>query len=620
MQLYFVKATYSKNVYKIGDFFLNGAYKLVANKMLNINSRIPNDGNSFFITSNLELPDTTDIREHTHVIVPEYNKIFKIINSQYINAQQYQLNLEEDALIGNYIELEEKNIILQRTNDVELFRGQNDVSDLSLKETVETKVIQSVSRTGKWALLFMQVDPDKTRLGLKFKDYNAILGYEQVADLTTLYNLYPEINTEEPSKIEYFQRKVFVADTLTSYQCVYGEVSGLGKLFWMKYEETITPNTDFYFNIADAVGVRFVDSDIRNVVIALPFESVIKGSHATNDPNLLTWNRFVGPIDTGELIDIKIVDDIILPFNDVTYIINTSTDKMEKTLQFDLLKATYLPLYADDTTVTEYTDFQSLSILHVENEIDLDPDYFSVSPSPINAEPFYKYELYIFGQRFSIPYYLTGNIKLLIAINSGVINYTIYYIDKRNIIASGSFTNSAKYQVDQLDAFYNQNPTYKDQFYLKMGGNLVKGTAGGAFAGSLGGPLGLAGGAAVGAVTATVDAGLSYANLKYMEKGLILKPDQIFGDISDTALALLNIFAIYWVKKIPENKDLMLQEYYLRGFPTSYVESIDDLDYEVNTLFGTAKVVFGEIKEVIRNEFTTKYINDKLKEGIILVP
>ena len=78
MQLYFVQATYSNNVYKIGDFFLNGAYKLVANKMLNINA-IPNDGVTFFITSQLTLPDTTDIRDHTHIIIPEYNKIYKII-------------------------------------------------------------------------------------------------------------------------------------------------------------------------------------------------------------------------------------------------------------------------------------------------------------------------------------------------------------------------------------------------------------------------------------------------------------------------------------------------------------------------------------------------------------
>ena len=105
-----------------------------------------------------------------------------------------------------------------------------------------------------------------------------------------------------------------------------------------------------------------------------------------------------------------------------------------------------------------------------------------------------------------------------------------------------------------------------------------------------------------------------------MEKGLALKPDQIFGENSELSLQLKNIFGIYWIKRTPENQDLMLNEYYLRGFPTSYVESISDLDYATNGLFGTAKIIFGEIKSVVRNEYTTNKINEKLQQGIILVP
>jgi hypothetical protein len=46
MQVYFVKATFTNNVYKLSDFFLNGAYRLDANKMLDINF-IANDDQTF---------------------------------------------------------------------------------------------------------------------------------------------------------------------------------------------------------------------------------------------------------------------------------------------------------------------------------------------------------------------------------------------------------------------------------------------------------------------------------------------------------------------------------------------------------------------------------------------
>ena len=77
-------------------------------------------------------------------------------------------------------------------------------------------------------------------------------------------------------------------------------------------------------------------------------------------------------------------------------------------------------------------------------------------------------------KRYKVPSYYLNNIKILIGLNSGIINYIIYYNNSPSyMIASGSFTHSAKWQVDRLDAFYSQNPTYKDQFYLKMA-NLIQ--------------------------------------------------------------------------------------------------------------------------------------------------
>ena len=145
----------------------------------------------------------------------------------------------------------------------------------------------------------------------------------------------------------------------------------------------------------------------------------------------------------------------------------------------------------------------------------------------------------------------------------------------------------------------------------------IKTVVGGAVAGSVVPGLGTLAGAGLGLIGATVDAGLSMINLAYQEKGLRLKPDQSFGESSEVSLQMINIFGIYWVKRTPENIDLMLTEYALRGFPTSVITSIDDLEYTLNA-FGDSKIVYGELKTVIKSEYVTSYINQKLKEGIVI--
>ena len=260
-----------------------------------------------------------------------------------------------------------------------------------------------------------------------------------------------------------------------------------------------------------------------------------------------------------------------------------------------------------------------MAMYQMEKEIDLDPGYITTSPTPLDAEPFNKYDLYVFGKKYQIPYYLTDDIHLLIALNSGVVNYIVYYNDRRNILASGSFTHSARYQVDQLDAFYNQNPTYKEQFYTKMATDSIKTVVGGAIGGSVVPGVGTLIGAAGGLVAAGVDAGISQLNLYYQEKGLKLKPEQLFGEISELSLQMINIFGIYWVKRTSENADQMKREYDLRGFPTLKYNAISTMDYTSSVTWSNCKIVFGELKTVIGNEFVTAFINEKLKQGVVVV-
>ncbi len=608
MQLYFMKATYTNNVYKLSDFFVGENYKLTATKMLDINFR-PDDGLSSFITKNIELPDSSKIWEHTHVIVPEYEKIYRIASVDYLNVGQYQITLDEDPLIANYQELSAKDIVLTRTNDTSLFRGVNDINDVTVKETVETKIITSNSRTGKWALIFFQNNTNKDRYGLKmgYDLIAKIFNLETFADLTALITKYPEVTTETPNLYTYFQKVVYVTSESRAYQCVFNDSITNG-LVWVE-DTTTFVNSTIYFDRSSAGSTKLFDSDVASIIVALPFESMKNGSD-----DIYTMKNFIGPIDAGDVMDIKIVDDIV--FSPITVSYSLSGRVMTKTVTLSRGRA--VSVYADATTSTPISGDKLFIVNDFADDLDLDPDYFSSNPAPTDAEPFKKYDLYVFGKRFSIPYYLTDQIRLMIAINSGVINYSIYYNDKRNIIASGSFTHSMRYQVDKLDQFYNQNPTYKEQFFTKMALDSMKTVAGGVIGGSVLPGLGTAGGVVLGTLGAGVDAGISMINFNFMEKSMKLQPDQIFGDLSELTLQLLNIFGIYWVKRTSENADYMKIEYDLKGFPVTKVKTITTLTGATSFL-GTTKVVYGELKGIIKNNYVTGFINQKLKEGVIFI-
>jgi hypothetical protein len=576
--------------------------------MLDINFR-PDDGLSSFITSKIVLPDSSSLREHTHVIVPEYEKIYRIASIDYVNVDQYNVTLDEDPLIANYQTLKDTDIILMRSNDPGQFRGVNDINDLTLKETVVTNVFPSVCKSGKWALIFMAYNPDKTRYGLKFQPNIPKLQYEFVGSLANLLVKYPETTTTTPTLFDYFQRSVYAGNEDKLYQCVYDGSGINSRLYWVEYDPTTITNV--YFNIIDMIGVKLSVSDVKNIVIALPFENHYAGTGLTD--YVLSFNNFLGPIDSGEVIDIKIVDDIVLPLISPTYSLTGRVMKKS----FGSTGAWLVKVYDAVSGGSEITTLKVLSILNTTSEITLNPSYFT-TPNPLDAEPFKKYELYIFGKKFNIPYFLTDNLKLLIAINSGVINYLIYYSDKRNILASGSFTHSMRYQVDKIEAFYNQNPTYKEQFFVKMGTDAMKTVAGGAIAGSVVPGIGTLAGAGLGLVSAGVDAGLSMINLHYQEKSLRLQPEQIFGEISELTLQLLNIFGIYFVQRTSANSDLMKNEYDLRGFPTTKVIDIASLT-SASTFMGNGKIIYGELKVVIKNGFVTGFINDRLKEGVVIL-
>lgn len=614
MQLYFIKATYTNNLYALADFFSGTSFKLTATKKLDVNFK-PDDGLTSFITSQLILPDETSIRDHTHIIVPEYSKIYKIISIDVMNKEQWMVTCDEDPFIANYQTLKDANIFLTRTNDYDLWRGVNDIADMTLEEEIEIKTKTNSAMTGKWALLFFQYNPEDNYIGLKF-DHANLSNMERYSNITAITTQYPEVYALlgfEPEKYDYFQKIVYNSADSKCYQCVYDPTTSQKRLYWVEYQGPVYE--EHYFKVSHALGAKINQTDVMTTCIALPFESDFIGGGSVP---ILSYGKFIGPIDTS-IIDIKIVSDLVMPIDTISY--NLASRVMTKTLTFLHSLVVECACYDDDDGSDVSTGFKTWSIRGFVNDIDISAN-FSYTPEdePLLGEPFRKYDLYIYGKKFTVPYYMTNDIHLLIAITSGVCNYIIYFNEKRNIIGSGSFTHSIRYQIDQLDAFYSQNPTYKEQFFTKMAVDSVKNIVGGAVAGSVVPGIGTVVGAVAGLGASVVDAGIGMLNLHYQEKGLKLKPDQIFGEVSEVALQMVNIFGVYWVKRTSVNDDLMLSEFALRGFPTSSYTTIDDLSFIYSTLFEVpTKIVFGEIKQVIKNEYVTAYINQKLKEGVIFL-
>lgn len=227
MQVYYVKSTYNGSTYKLSDFYNNESYILNPNKLLDINL-VASDGATSFKTSNLTLPDETSIRDYTHIIVPDYNKIYEILSITYLNVKQWKVNLMEDVFIGKYYQFNkvEANITRSNQSDLELYQGFNDLNDLSTDFTTEVKPVESMGSgalLGDWLLVYAQnLDQDQRNNynGLRFnvnlddayKPYNT----HNIANANTLESTYPSsgpyTETEAKANIPFYYGEYAVLD------------------------------------------------------------------------------------------------------------------------------------------------------------------------------------------------------------------------------------------------------------------------------------------------------------------------------------------------------------------------------------------------------------------------
>lgn len=149
MQVFFIKSTYNGNIYKVGDFYTGTEYRTDMMKMLDFNFK-PTDGSISIMTRQITLPDDTSVRDYTHMIVPEVEKIYEIINIDQQNSDQYRINLVEDAFIGNYNLFNNEEMIVTRTNEYkdEWYQGANDITDMSYDYTSEVTQLSSQEFSG----------------------------------------------------------------------------------------------------------------------------------------------------------------------------------------------------------------------------------------------------------------------------------------------------------------------------------------------------------------------------------------------------------------------------------------------------------------------------------------
>ena len=248
--------------------------------------------------------------------------------------------------------------------------------------------------------------------------------------------------------------------------------------------------------------------------------------------------------------------------------------------------------------------------------------------SPTTIEPFYKYELYIYGKRYEIPAICLNSLYMKYSLNTNGLQYIIYRDSNlTKPLLSDSISLDTKFDVDALSLFYQSNPTYKDQFNSQMWQRGIQslvgvgsGIAAGAIAGSVVPGIGTVAGAVVGGAAATATSiGFAVHQNNLMLEGISKKPNQMFGDSSSTGLLHVNRFSIYIQEITPENRSKMLTEYYLRGFPTSVITNIDNMSIAYNAIYGNCKYIKGSLIKTFGNVFISNQIDKKLNEGVVII-
>ena len=646
MLCYFIKDIYNGNTYKLSKYFLNNEYYQNPQKKLDFNFK-PADGNVTIMTRQIVLPDETSLRDYTHMLVPEVNKIYEIRSIDQQNSDQYSINLLEDAFIGNYQQFKNEDMIITRTTDYkpDWFQGVTDITDMSYDYTYKTTDIlpeQNGSGSDIWAAVYIQAPDQELYDKIESVKYNVSttsgrLQAETFDNKKALRNKYPDLLIYSSNQdvalnkffsLDYKYKIAYVkADNKYYYYAIWHtKENNSYNMGWKevnKYDRNFSPLDKSFLT-------RTVNNspDLSTVIMLIPnYEGI---SLISKDPNLTT-NYFVPSMSR---------------FSGLTYILNDSTKVAANILGVRLIPESLLNTEGqlrinswglDVSGLDSFTNIwtisaklsiyeQGLTLNSLKEEIDV--SLKGITDTIWNKEPFKTYELWIFGQKYDIPSYFVNDLHMVLSSTSDGIQYNVYRDDeRRKLYLSGKTSWDMKWKADQLEIYAMNNPTYKDEFNNKMqqkwAQTLVGGTAGIAGAGAIMGTAGLAVGGigmAAGAISTGISNKFDRKQFELMQANKRMTPDQIYGDASGAAMVNKIHNGIYWLVKTHNNNLQMKLQYNRIGYPTYMKKTIMDITPIINTSVGSrARVLTGYFVNTIKNNYVTNEINKKLSEGVILV-
>ena len=668
MLAYFIKATYTNSIYKISDFYVGSSFKLNPDKSLDILLEAT-DGRVITKPTTGVLPDETTIRDYTHIIIPSQSKVYRINRFIYININQTRMELEEDAIMSHYNELINADVMLTRANDMDVFTGVNDIRDLAIKHTANVYQTQATNNdTGAWIMMTFQDDAPDVEFEFQPITLDTVptVPEREFSTLSALNAAYPPItNIKDPWECNYYLKFAYVTSESTFYQAT----KQAGHIYWRKikedaaytsrweYREGTTPmNVEVVENkrlLKDAKKVVNT-GDINSFSVAFPLDATLTheftfGPTSTTPryvriPTYYELKSFNRPsmVTSIKIIPGTLIDQQIATSKNEQLVekltLNTESSSDPATYDVELtstlypVKSFYAPnLYLSGkkaiNAISSYMQFPEVPVANIYAFKTLF-NFTSTLNYITDYEPFSKYFLYFFGELVAIPARYITNFNIRLAITSTDIIFEVY-TDNFNVIASGRLQWFTRYSVDQLKLFEANNPTYKEQYWTNQLSGAIRsigtGAIGGAVAGSAVPGFGTAAGAIGGAAGAAFKTAVTFTtnaiNHNWMIKGLKDQADQIFGE-NDVSMTLLKGFSATIIKVEPESLvwQQMIETYNLTGFPVATIKKISDLTFQGNLTFGSSKVIAGNLIRVVKNQFVTDDINDKLNLGIVLVP
>lgn len=641
MQVYFIKSTYNGNTYKVSDFYTGTEYKTIMTKMLDLNFK-PTDGVISIMTRQITLPDDTSVRDYTHMIVPEVEKIYEIINIDQQNSEQYRINLVEDAFIGNYNLFNNEEMIVTRTNEYkeEWYQGVTDITDMSYDFTYQTTdVLLEQNRSGSdiWAAVYIQAPDEELYDKIDDVRYNIStnpgrLQAETFSNITTLRNKYENfLNYSSNQSITLnkffsldYKYKIAYVKNVNKYYYYAIWFDGLNARYNMDWVEL--GDRDF-FALEKSFLNRTVNNnpDLSTIIMLIPnYEGIALIPNGGTNLNLFvpSMSRFSGLTYTlndstkvaANILGVRLIPESLLK-TEGQFIVNSQGLDISGLNSF-----TNIQIKSSDPEIVR---FQGLTLNSLKEEIDISLN--GINDSVWNKEPFKTYELWIFGQKYDIPAYFVNNLHMVLSSTSDGIQYNVYRdAERRKLYLSGNTSWEMKYKADQLELYAMNNPTYKDEFNNKMQqkwarafANAGAGIAAGAISDGMGGAVS----AVSGIVSTGVQTHFDRKQFDIMQANKRMQPDQIYGNSAGAAMVTKIHNGIYWVTKTGNNQSQMINEYERKGYPTFITGKPTDMNWITNSLYDgqSTKIIFGYFLKTIKNNYVTNEVNKKLTSGVTLI-